>query len=275
MTPHGIVNALTVDVEDWFHLVDAAGAPERDAWSSLPSRIEPAMERLLALLAGSRTRATFFWLGWAAERLPALVRRCHEEGHEVASHGQHHLLAPQVGREVFAEDVRRAKALLEDLTGAPVLGVRAPGFFPTSAAPWAYEELARAGYRYSSSVCAPAWGLSVDLRPRLVETAAGPIRELPVTAVGLAGLRLSPFGGSLLRLTPWPLLVGAGALLNRLGAPVVFALHPRELDPDQPRLRNLPAHRYLRTYVRLGATEEKLRRLVGAGRFAPLGEWAR
>lgn len=272
-------NSVTVDVEDWFHILDAKGkgAPDRAGWDQLPSRIERNMERLLELFEANGVRSTLFWLGWAAEKLPGLVRRCHELGHEIASHGQEHLLAYQAGRSAFAEDIRRSKAVLEDLVGAPVIGFRVPGFSFTAETPWAYEELARAGYRYSSSVFPAARGhggfVGAPTGPHVVETPAGPVHELPITTVGLGRARLCLFGGGYLRITPWPLLLGASELLNRLGQPVIYYLHPREIDPDQPRMKGLPPHRYFKYYVNLRSTEPKLRRLLAGRSFVPMREW--
>jgi polysaccharide deacetylase family protein (PEP-CTERM system associated) len=272
-------NSVTVDVEDWFHILDAKGkgAPDREGWEALPSRIERNMERLLELFAEKGVRSTLFWLGWAAERMPALVRRCHELGHEIASHGHEHLLAYQVGRGAFAEDIRRAKGVLEGIVGAEVIGFRVPGFSFTRETPWAYEELARAGYRYSSSVFPAARGhggfVGAPTGPHVVETPAGPVHELPITTVGVGRARLCLFGGGYLRITPWPLLLGASELLNRLGQPVIYYLHPREIDPEQPRMKGLPPHRYFKYYVNLRSTEPKLRRLLAHRRFVPMREW--
>ena len=147
-----IVNALSIDVEDWFQVSAFAPHIDRADWDRLPCRVERNVDRLLELLAGSRARATFFTLGWIAERYPQLVRRIHAAGHEVASHGYGHLRASEQSREQFRNDIRSARALLEDQAGAPVRGYRAPSFSIGRDNLWAFDELAEAGYRYSSSV---------------------------------------------------------------------------------------------------------------------------
>jgi polysaccharide deacetylase family protein (PEP-CTERM system associated) len=276
-TANGVVNAISIDVEDWFHILDAKGAPPREKWDELPSRLEQNMDRLLELLARHEVHATLFWLGWAAERFPNLVRRCHALGHEIASHGQNHLLAYQVGRTAFAEDVRSSKRLLEDLTGTAVTGFRVPGFSFTPQTPWVYEVLAQEGYRYSSSVFPAARGHGgfVGATPwqHRIETDAGPVEELPITTVGAGNRRVCIFGGGYLRITPWPLLLGVSHLINRSGKGVIYYLHPREIDPGQPRMKEIPLKRYFKYYVNLRSTEPKLRRLLGSLRFATLQEW--
>lgn len=272
-----VKNAITIDVEDWFHILDASGAPERQRWDELPSRLERNVDRMLQLLSEHHVRATLFWLGWAAERYPALVRRCHDLGHEIASHGYDHLLAYEAGRTAFAEDARRSKALLEDLTGAPVLGFRVPGFSFTAETPWAYEALAEVGYAYSSSIFPAARGhgghVGARPEPHVVRTSSGPVTEFPITTVGASRLRVCLFGGGYLRITPWPALLGISRLLNLSGTRVVFYLHPREIDPGQPRMKEIPPLRYFKYYVNLGSTEGKLRRLLRSLSFAPMQEW--
>ena len=268
---------FSVDVEEWFHILDARGAPDPTEWERLPGRLDRNMNQMLDLFAQYDVRCTFFWLGWAAERYPRVLRRCHELGHEIGSHGQNHLLAYQAGRAAFAEDVTRAKRVLEDQTGTEVRGFRVPGFSFTRETPWAYEVLAEAGYRYSSSIFPAARGHGgfegAPTEPHTIETSAGPVREYPITTLKLLGKRVCLFGGGYLRVTPWPMLLGATEWLNRHGQPVIYYLHPREIDPDQPRMRRISPARYFKYYVNLASTEPKLRRLMRGQRFTPLGEW--
>lgn len=272
-----IENAITIDVEDWFHILDAEGAPRRERWHELESRLERNTDHLLQVLSDHGARATMFWLGWAAERFPALVRRCHQQGHEIASHGHEHILAYEAGRTAFAEDARRSRQLLEDLTGDRVLGFRVPGFSFTEQTPWAYEVLAEQGYVYSSSVfpAARGHGGMVGANParNTVHTPAGSVIEFPITTVGVSRFRVCIFGGGYLRITPWPVLLGVSRLHNLRGNPVIYYLHPREVDPEQPRMKQIPSLRYFKYYVNLRSTEPKLRRLLSSLRFEPLRTW--
>lgn len=273
MTEH----AMTVDVEEWFHVLDAKGAPDPVSWDELPSRLERNCDRLLELFAHHGVRTTQFWLGWAAERFPQLIKRAHAAGHEIASHGQQHLLAYQVGPQRFAEDIRRSKQVIEDLIGDAVVGFRAPGFSFTEQTPWVYEALAGAGYRYSSSLFPAARGhggfVGAQPQRRTVETPLGPVEEFPITTIELFGRRFCLFGGGYLRVTPWPVLSRVSRKLASQGRPIIFYLHPREIDPDQPRMWRLPPHRFFKYYVNLRHTEEKLRKLLATQRFTPLVDW--
>lgn len=270
-------NAMTIDVEDWFHILDAKEAPSPSEWDQLPSRLESNMSRMLDLFAEHNVRTTLFWLGWAAQRFPALVKRSHTLGHEIGSHGQNHLLAYQVGRQAFAQDVTESKKILEDLTGAAVQGFRVPGFSFTAQTPWAYDVLATAGYRYSSSIFPAARGhggfVGAKTDAHTVATPSGNVRELPITTIGVGSKRVCLFGGGYLRMTPAPLLMGLSRALNAQGKGIIYYLHPREIDPDQPRMKNLPRHRYFKYYVNLGGTEQKMHQICRSGAFKPLCEW--
>ncbi len=268
---------LTIDVEEWYHILDARGAPRPSEWAGLESRVERNVERLLALLADAEARATFFWLGWVAERHPALVRRCRDAGHEIASHGYGHVLACRAGPEGFREDVVRAKRLLEDLVGAEVAGFRAAGFGITREAPWAFELIRAAGHAYDSSVFPAAHGHggmpSARLGPHVRATRAGPLVECPVSATEVLGRRISVFGGGYLRLAPTGLVRWGAARVRDAGRPLILYLHPREIDPDHPRLPLGPWRRF-KCYVNLAGTEAKLRRLLAAYAFGPMGPLA-
>jgi polysaccharide deacetylase family protein (PEP-CTERM system associated) len=271
-----VANTMTIDVEDWFHILDAAGAPDRDQWDTLPSRLEHNMEAMLQLLDTHRVRATLFWLGWAAERFPGLVRRCHEAGHEIASHGYNHILAYQAGRTAFCEDIRKAKKLLEDLIGEEVIGFRVPGFSFTPETPWAYPTLAEAGYIYSSSIFPASRGhggfVGAPPEKHTIETPHGPVVEFPITTIGTRTRRFCLFGGGYLRITPWPLLLGISWLLNKQDRSIIYYLHPREVDPKQPRMKEIPLSRYFKYYVNLESTVGKMARLLELQRFVPMRE---
>lgn len=263
--PPGARCVLSVDVEDWFHILDVDGPPLA-AWDSLPSRVERSFGRLLELLAGAGARATCFFLGWVAERHPRLVRDALAAGHEIASHGYAHRLAYDLGREAFREDASRARLLLEDLSGTPVRGYRAAGFSVTRETPWFFEELAAAGYRYDSSVFPAAHGhgglRGASCAPHRVPLAGGgELREFPLTVARLGPGRLCLFGGGYLRLFPYRLIRAAANAVLREGRPVIFYVHPREVDPGHPRLP-MPLHRRFRSYVNLRSTEGKVARLA-------------
>lgn len=269
---------LTIDVEDWFHILDSPATPALQDWDGLESRVDGNTERLLDLLAAYGVRATMFWLGWAAERHPDLVRQCVRLGHEVASHGYAHLLAYQVGRKAFAEDVRRAKAILEDLTGCEVCGYRAAGFSTKEETRWTFEEILAAGHTYDSSVFPAVRGhggmAGSPMQPHVIETAAGPLVEIPQSVVGLWGRRISFFGGGYLRLAPWSVIRWGAQRLAREGRPLIVYVHPREIDPYHPRLP-LTRWRRFKSYVNLQTTQPKLARLLAGREFVTLGELAR
>jgi len=254
--------ALSVDVEDWFHILDSAATPALHEWERLESRVAHNMEPLLELFEQSGVMVTLFWLGWIAERHKGLLRRCVQAGHEIASHGYAHLLAYQVGPRKFYEDIRRARLLLEDLTGARVLGFRAPGFGITERAPWAFGEIRRAGYMYDSSVFPAARGhgglVNGRLEPHWMNTPAGPLAELPISVVQLAGQRICLFGGGYLRAAPLPLIRWGVRQLQREARPLIVYIHPRDTDPHQPRLA-LPLRRRVKCYANLCSTLPKLR----------------
>ena len=267
--PGAPCNAMSVDVEDWFQVQAMADAIPRAQWDSLPSRVERSTERILALFAGARTRATFFTLGWVAERHPGLVRRIVAEGHELASHGWDHRLVTSLTPEAFARDVGRTRRLLEDVGGVPVLGYRAPTFSIGPANPWAFAALAQEGYRYSSST----FPIRHDLygapdAPRTPYRPPGtPLWELPMTTVRLGGRNIPCSGGGWFRLAPYALF---RAGLHRVnageggapGIPGLFYFHPWEVDPGQPRVRGLRPLARFRHTVNLSRMEGRVARLL-------------
>ncbi|HET9235244.1 MAG TPA: XrtA system polysaccharide deacetylase [Candidatus Eisenbacteria bacterium] len=271
-----IVDAFTVDVEDWFHILDVEGTPPLDAWWTLPSRVEDNVERMFHLLDEHGVRATCFFLGWIAERYPNLVRAALQAGHEIASHGYAHELVFKQTEAAFFEDVRRAKALLEDLTGHPVLGYRAPGFSIVKETPWALERLAAAGFRYDASIfpAARVHGGMPDapLWPSRVETRSGPIVEFPTSIARIGGYRICLFGGGYLRVFPYRLISAMTRRAHSEGRSIVFYVHPREIDTAQPRLP-MRWRRRFKSYVNIHGTDTKLRRLFSEFAFRPLCEF--
>lgn len=261
-----IRNAMSVDVEEWFQVQAFAEAIGRDRWAGFDSRVEASTDRILARFAAADVRATFFILGCVADRHPALVRRIAAAGHEVASHGQGHELVHAIGEARFRADIRRAKQTLEDVSGQPVRGYRAPTFsIGPAITPWAHRVLAEEGYGYSSSVFPVGHDLyGAPDAPR------GPHRpdpdgvvELPMTTLRAAGRNLPCSGGGWFRLAPYPLFRTA---LRRVhageGARGIFYFHPWEVDPGQPRFRAAPMRARFRHYARIGSMEARLVRLL-------------
>jgi len=272
-----MLNAFSIDVEDWFHILDSPATPHQNLWDSLESRVETNLRLLLELLDSANVRATLFWLGWLAERNKSLVRECCEAGHEIASHGYHHVLPTRVGAELFKDDIDRAKKTLEDITGKQVLGFRVAGFGIKKRTEWAFDVIKEVGYEYDSSVF-PAWPehncmCATSVGPHVIRTETGPLIEVPVPATKVFGLRLYFFGGGYLRLSPLRLIQWGIKRLHQAGYPLIVYVHPRELDPDQPRLPLSPIRRF-RCYVNLKSTLPKLQWLLKEYDFVPIRELA-
>ncbi len=263
-----VVNGLSFDIEDWFQVENLRGAIDRSSWSSRPLRVEASTRRILELLAQTETRATFFFLGWVAERCPQLVREAAAAGHEIASHGYGHELVYRLAPAAFRDDVRRAKALLEDLSGQAVRGYRAPSFSITRESTWALDVLREEGYTYDSSV----FPISGHDRYGFAECGTAPftwpngLLEIPLAVYKIRELGLPVAGGGYFRLFPYAYFRGLLARINRSGHSFVFYLHPWELDPDQPRVKVSLGYRF-RHYVNLRRTAGRLARLVQDFRF--------
>lgn len=270
-------NMLSVDVEDWFHILDSPVVPSLKEWNSLPLRAEKSMEMILTLLGETNSTATFFWLAWMAERFPELVKRCHDAGHEVASHGYAHVLAYEVGPSLFEKDLQRAKEVLEDIIGQPVYGFRAPGFGVTEKAPWAFDVIKSVGYTYDSSVFPASRGhgglSSSPADPYYIKTSRGLLPEIPMTTVSFLGRKVSFFGGGYLRLAPIPLIKWGINKLHEQNRSLVVYVHPREFDPGHPRLP-LSSIRRFKCYVNLDSTFPKLKWLCNEYKFCQLNELA-
>lgn len=275
--PAGVTHCLTFDVEEHFQ-VSAFDSPEqRGRWDRLESRVERNTERLLEVLGGRGIRATFFVLGWVAERHPALIRSIVEAGHEVASHGYAHEMITRQTPEQFRQDIGKAKQILEDVAGAAVTGYRAPSFTIVERTKWALQVLVEEGYRYDSSIFPirhDRYGMpgAQPHRHRL-DTPSGPIWEVPPATVQLACARWPVAGGGYFRLLPYPVL---RLLLKRAEAelePLVMYLHPWEIDPEQPRMQGSCVSRF-RHYLNLDKTESRLLRLLADFRFGPIRDVA-
>jgi polysaccharide deacetylase family protein (PEP-CTERM system associated) len=256
---------FSIDVEDWFNLSGTGCEPPPSQWDRLESRVERNFRGLLALLADGGGKATCFFLGYFAKRFPQLVREAVAAGHEIASHSYFHRLVYELSPAEFYADARDTRMLLEDICGQPVRGFRAPAFSVTAQTPWFFDKLAEAGYRYDSSVFpAPhqTGGLATGrLGPHNVDTACGPLAEFPITAVAVLGRPMCFFGGGYLRLFPYSVIRSMGRRALNDGRPVVFYVHPREIDPAQPRLP-LSARRKFTCYVNLRSTRPKIQHIL-------------
>ncbi|HEX8534998.1 MAG TPA: XrtA system polysaccharide deacetylase [Allosphingosinicella sp.] len=261
-----MLNALSVDVEDWFQVGAFEKVIARDAWDTLPHRVERNSDAVLALFDRAGVKGTFFTLGWVAERYPALVRRIVDAGHEIASHGWDHQRVFTMNADAFRADLRRARSAIEDAGGQAVTGYRAPSFSIDKRTPWAHEVLAEDGYAYSSSV-APIrhdhYGWPEAPRFAHRPLANSDLIELPVTTVELAGKRMAAGGGGFFRLLPYRFSSWAvGRVNGREARPAVFYFHPWEIDPGQPRVERAPVKSRLRHYSNLSGMEGKLLKLL-------------
>ena len=264
MRPATITNALTIDVEDYFQVSAFAPYIARSDWDQRECRVERNVARLLELLAAHDTKATFFTLGWIAERYPALIRRIVREGHELASHGYGHQRASDLSPAAFTDDVERAKAILEDLSGSAVTGYRAPSFSIGAANLWAFDCLARAGYRYSSSIYPirhDHYGMPDS--PRFAYRSRPDLLEVPITTLRVLGRNLPPSGGGYFRLLPYAL---SRWMLDRVNTvdrqSAIFYCHPWEFDVAQPRIAGIDRKTRFRHYVNIDRMEGRLQRLL-------------
>lgn len=269
-------NILSVDVEDWFHLLELDLAPDIDQWEKLESRVERNFLALLDEFDQTSTKVTCFFLGWVAERFPDLVSEAFRRGHEIASHGYGHQLVYTQTKEEFASDIRRSKATLENIIGTEIVGYRAPGFSVTSNTPWAFAEIAAAGFTYDSSVFPAARGhggiRDGNVSPYRIETESGPLLEMPISIASLFGQRICVFGGGYLRLTPYRLIKWLSRAVNDEGRPVIYYLHPREIDPGHPRIA-MGLMRRFKSYVNMHSTKPKLRKLLRSQEMLPIRDW--
>ncbi len=278
-----ILNALTVDVEDYYQVSAFERVVARDRWHEYESRVAANTDRLLGVFDEFNVRATFFVLGWVAERDPSIVRRIAAAGHEVASHGYGHRLIYDQQPAVFREDVRRARQILQEASGQPVVGYRAPSFSVTGRSMWALDVLIEEGYTYDTSIFPIRHDrYGIPDAPRhpywIAHRSAGDhqgILEIPGSTIRLFGANLPVAGGGYFRLLPyWWTRFGIRRLNGTEGKPAVFYMHPWEVDPGQPRLQGSRLSRF-RHYRNLAKTESRLRRLLADFTFGPLVEAVR
>ena len=276
MKPPQLLNALSVDVEDWFQVGAFENVIRREEWDSLTPRVERNAHAVLDLFDRAGVKATLFTLGWVADRYPRVIRRAAGAGHEIASHGWDHRRVFTMAPEEFRADLAKARAAIEDAAGVKVSGYRAPSFSIDARTPWAHPILAEEGYAYSSSV-APivhdhyGWRDAPRFAWRPVEGAE--LIELPVTTVELAGRRAAAGGGGFFRLLPYRLSRWAIERVNaRDGRPAVFYFHPWEIDPDQPRVPHATLKSRVRHYTNLRVMERKLFKLFTSARWGRIDQ---
>jgi len=262
-----MINAMTVDVEDYFHVSAFADNIDRSEWDNKTLRVAANTRRLLEIFSEAEIHATFFVLGWVADRLPDLVREIDAAGHEVASHGWSHTLVYDQTPEEFERETRRSKATLEDAIGKAVSGYRAASYSITRRSLWALDILAELGFQYDSSIFPvrhDRYGIPGSERwPHVIRmTHDAPLVEFPISTAAIAGMRLPVAGGGYFRLFPYQLSRWGLASINGQGRPFVFYIHPWEVDPDQPRVPNASFGSRLRHYTNLDRCEKRLRQLV-------------
>lgn len=272
-----MLNALTIDVEDYFHVSAFEKCISCDEWEDMPRRVEANTNRVMDILDECALKATFFVLGWVAERHPELVRRMSKEGHEVCCHGFSHQRITAMTQQEFADDLDRSKKLLQDLSGQEVAGYRAPSYTITARTIWALDTLVEAGFKYDSSIFPihhDIYGMpDADRFIHRIQRESGSLLEFPPTTFQLKlpgkELNLPVSGGGYLRLLPVSWISAAFKKTNGFGHPCVLYFHPWEIDPGQPRIK-APLKSRFRHYLNLARTESKLRSLFGAHSFAPM-----
>ena len=274
LTRAPITNALTIDVEDYFQVSAFAPHIDRADWDSRECRVEHNIDRILKLLDDKHTKATFFTLGWVAERYPQMVRRIVSEGHELASHGYGHQRASDLTETEFFHDVSHAKTLLQDIGGQAVQGYRAPSFSIGTDNLWALDTLQRAGYRYSSSIYPVKHDhYGMPDAPRFAHQIRDGLMEVPPTTLRMFNRNLPSGGGGYFRLLPYALSRWMLQQVNQRDAEsAIFYFHPWEIDADQPRIPGIDLKTRFRHYVNIGRTEQRLARLLDDFRWGRMDD---
>ena len=269
---------LTFDIEDWFHILDLPGKNLAEKWDEHESRVERNTNRILELLARHQNRATFFILGWIAQRYPDLVRKIHESGHEVASHGFNHQLVTSMTKDEFRQDLIQSREILKNITGEYPVSYRCPGFSITRENDWALEELSSCGFLYDASIYPGKHGhgghpaFDSEIVNIKFKRTGNELVEFPVSVSRVLGKEMCFSGGGYLRLLPLSLIQKKIDQFNKAGNPVMVYLHPREFDPEGPRL-DMPFKRRFKCYVNVKSAEKKLIQLLEQYRFATLQDY--
>lgn len=269
-------NLFSIDVEDWFHILDIPSAPPPETWDRLPCRVQTYFHRLLDILDERRIKATCFFLGWTAENYKSLIREAVSRGHEIASHGLRHQLVYEMKSGRFLEDIVEARKRLEDVGGRAIRGYRAPGFSLTQNTPFFFDRLIEGGYEYDSSVfpCSREHGgiHYPYYHPHTVRASQGCIREFPISTATFLGQRHCFCGGGYFRFFPYVWISAKMRETNRRSAPAVFYIHPRDIDKDQPRLPMNRRRRFM-SYYGLHRTEIKLQQLLRDFEFTSFADF--
>jgi polysaccharide deacetylase family protein (PEP-CTERM system associated) len=268
-------HVFTVDVEDYFQVYAFEGVVDRSAWDGYPSRVVRNTEIILELLARHDARGTFFTLGWVADKHPDIVRRIADAGHEIASHGWWHRKITSLTPDQFREDAHSSRAILEQVSGHPVMGYRAPSFSITPGNEWAFDVLLETGYRYDSSlfpISRSNYGYpSTPPLPHLIHRASGDIMEFPLTTTRILGKRVPAAGGGYLRHFPYSIIRKAFREKDRSGIPGVFYIHPWEIDEDQPHMP-VPWLTSVRHYRNISKVLPRLDRLLREFKFTSIAQ---
>jgi polysaccharide deacetylase family protein (PEP-CTERM system associated) len=256
---------LSVDVEDWFHILDVHSSPDISEWDGLPGRIERNFMRMLDIFSENKVKITCFFLGWVAQKYPHLVKEAQSRGHEIASHGFSHKLVYEMGMDTFYEDARESRALLQDMTGDDVLGYRCAGFSVTEETPWFFDCLKRAGYKYDSSMFPSKRGHggmpTAKYAPYVTGSFDDDVVEFPITVKEVLGQPICFFGGGYLRLFPYLIFKIMATKVLKEHRPVTVYVHPREIDVNSPKLR-MNFKRKFKSYVNIKSTEPKIRNIL-------------
>ena len=261
-------NIISIDVEDWFHILELDSTPRLDAWDRMESRVEKNFMNMLAILDEKNVKATCFFLGWIAEKFPRLVKEAAKQNHEIASHGYSHQLIYSQTKSQFFNDILRTRQQLEDLCGAKVVGYRAPGFSITPETAWAFSQLVVAGYQYDSSLF-PAkrgHGFFLDAKLHPFKLTGLDFYEFPITVSHFLSKKICFFGGGYLRLFPYFLIRIHSKKVAKENRPVIYYIHPREIDVSQPRLE-MNWKRKFKSYINLKTTETKVKKIIASGNF--------
>lgn len=261
-----VAGAMTVDVEDYFQVAAFAHQITRDDWHNFDCRVERNLDVILSMFSEHGVKATFFTLGWIAERHPEAIKRIVREGHELASHGYEHAKVHTQTPEGFRSDVRRTKAILEDIGGQPVKGYRAASFSINEHSSWAFDVLAEEGHSYSSSVYPikhDHYGMPSASRFAYRPSDKHDLLEVPISTINLFNRNIPSGGGGYFRLLPYGFSRWAlRQIVDKERKPVIFYFHPWEIDPEQPRVKGAPARSRFRHYVNLGTMERRLRAIL-------------
>lgn len=269
---------FTLDVEDWFHILDLPSTPKLEQWPLLQSDVVKNTRRMLAIFRQHDVKCTLFFLAWVVERWPELVKEAVDDGHEIASHGYAHELVYTISEQKFSDDIRKAKDIIERAGGVEVKGYRCPGFSVTTGTPWFFDRVREAGYRYDSSVFPGSRGHgglpNAHPVPHIISTKHGDLVEFPISLARTAGRPMYFFGGGYLRFFPYALIKHKVRQVLAEDRPAVFYLHPREIDPAQPRLPMSPKRRFM-TYTGMKTTEPKMHALFRDFTFTTFAELMR